>query len=145
MKTLFPHGLFLTLLVASLVISVRVIAQVVDPVSNEEFFRYALEQFATVKNLSWLAIAAVVVQIVIKFAGTPLFSGWFKSLTGDTKFLIVSILSSIAAVLTLVVQQKFSWGAALISSTALASYSVWGHQAWSRWVSPWLTKLISKK
>jgi hypothetical protein len=99
--------------------------EAVDP--TVDFLKLLIESIGGMKGASALAIAALVVQLIVRFLDLPFVGGWFGEKSGWIKLLIVSGLTMVAAPIGLVAT-GMSWPAALIHSATLSAVMVFVNQ-----------------
>ncbi len=100
---------------------------IVPPVTDSDFMTTLLAAVGGLKGASALGIAAAVVQILLKFAGTSWGGGLLNKMSGVGKLAVVTVLTLAAGVLGLMVT-GVPLGAALTHSTVLASVMVYVNQ-----------------
>lgn len=109
--------------------------QAVDP--NQDFLNLLLASIGGAKGASMLAVAGIVVQLVIKFMSTTWVGQWFPQLTGAVKLVIVTGLSLAAGILALMIPPaSLTLGAALVHSSTLTAFMVFGNQAYQQFLQP---------
>lgn len=106
-----------------------------QPQSNADFLNLLLQSLGGLSGASALAVAGIVVQLLIKLLGTNWFGEWFPNLDGHIKLLVVTGLTLISGVLALMLPPtSLSLGAALMHSTTLAAFMVFGNQAYQQFL-----------
>lgn len=127
-------GIFL---IGSLILMPFGIAEVVVPVvpdvSNLDFLEFFLKSIGGVQGASALAILALLVQIFMKFVGTP----WANNLLvgkGETKLMLVLGLTYVGGISTLMVG-GLTFGAAFLHSTSLSALLVLLNEIYSRFIA----------
>lgn len=123
-------GIFL---IGSLILMPFGFAEVVVPeVSNVDFLEFFLKSIGGAQGASALAILALLVQVFMKFIGTP----WANNLLsgkGETKLMLVLGLTYIGGITTLMVG-GLTFGAAFLHSTSLSALLVLLNEIYSRFV-----------
>lgn len=110
-----------------------VIAQVSSPgeVSDADFWASVMNALGSLKGAGTIAILGILVQLLLKFAYTPLFGKTFKDQSGDVKFWTVATLN-LVAVLVGLLAQGMDWKAAATNGLLLAAVASFIQQAWTR-------------
>ncbi len=116
-----------------------VMAQAVTPdvpaVSNTDFLQALIQSLGGIKGAGALAIAGVVVQLLIKFLGTPLAGSVLANVSGAWKLTAVVTLSLVSGVLALMLPPtSLGLGAALVHSSTLTAFMVFGNQVYKQFL-----------
>lgn len=126
--------LFLIFLIMAIFAPIIALAQdiLVPIITNEQFLMSLVASVGGAAGLKGLALVAVVVQVLMKFIGTP----WAKTLlknNGQWKLTIYLILTLAGGVTALMVG-GLTIGAAILHSVTLASFGVLGNQLYKQFV-----------
>lgn len=110
---------------------------ILDP--NQEFLQLLLQSMNGVKGAGALAIAAIVIKLLLKALDLPVVETWlgqkFSDWGGGLKMTITLLFSYVGGVLALMVPPtSLSFGAALVHSTALASFIVLSNQLYKHYI-----------
>jgi hypothetical protein len=106
---------------------------VVPVSSNEDFIGLLLQSLGGLKGASSLAIAGIVVQLLMKFVGTPWADKLFAN-AGPWKLIIVALLSYLSGVVGLMASAGLSFGAAALHSSVLAAFMVFLNQVYKQFI-----------
>lgn len=104
-------------------------APVLQDVSMIDFITLLIQSLNGLKGAGALGAAAVLVQLVLAFAKTPLAGMFFEKLPSGLKLVTVTGLSVLAGVVALLVS-GVTLGAALVHSSTLAAFTVFAHQVY---------------
>lgn len=108
--------------------------EVLPEVPTQDFIGFLLQSLGGLKGMSTLAVVGVVVQLLIQFLKTPLCAQVFKAVSGPTKLLIVTGLTLVAGVVSLMSVEGLSLGAAIVHSTTLSAFMVFGNQIYKQFI-----------
>lgn len=103
--------------------SVLAFAQEVTPISNEDFISALLQSLGGIKGASVLAIVGLVVQLIMKFIGTPWADSLLKN-SGQWKLTLVLLLSYVGGVVTLMATTGVPFGTAVLHASVMSSLMV---------------------
>lgn len=103
------------------------LAQEAAPIPTDEFLSFLFQSFNGLKGASALAIAAFVVQAVIKFLSSDICNQIFKNWQGFTKLIVISGLTIVSGVLSMIVA-GVSPMAAIFHSATLTAVMVFANQ-----------------
>jgi len=107
----------------------------VDP--NQDFLNLLLQSLGGFNGASALAIAAIVVQLIIKFLSTSWVGSIFPNLSGGVKLVVVSGLGVVSGVLALMLPPtSLTFLAALLHSATMTAFMVFFNQAYQQWFAP---------
>lgn len=109
------------------------VVPILPPVSNEDFLGLLIQSIGGLKGASTLAIVGVVVQLLMKFVGTPFADGLFKN-AGPWKLSLVGLLSWAGGVLSLMQVSHLSFGAAFVHSSSLMAFMVLANQIYKQFL-----------
>lgn len=105
------------------------LAPVVQEVSMFDFLTLLFQSLNGLKGASALGAAGILVQLVLAFSKTSMAGMVFKKLSGGMKLVVVTGLTVVAGVVSLMLA-GITLPAALVHSSTLAAFSVFGHQAY---------------
>lgn len=98
------------------------------PVATEDFLKALFESIGKLKGAGTMGIVVVVVQLLMLFFRTPL-----ANFAGKYRLLIASALTMVGGVIGLKLT-GVDWMAALVHSSTLAAFQVFGHQAFVQFI-----------
>lgn len=105
-----------------------------DVISSGDFFELLLQSLGGIKGASTLAIVGIVVKLILAFFNSELVGKVFKNLKGSLKILIVTGLSLVGGVVSLMTVNGLDFAAALLHSTTLSAFLVFGNQLYKQFV-----------
>lgn len=103
-----------------------------EEVSNADWISQVMELVASYGEYSTLAIVYAVVQLIISSTKTPLLGKIFDKWTGTGKFIFTSVLSIMAATLSLMVVDGFTFFQAVSTSAVFTAITDFGFQVYKR-------------
>ena len=105
-----------------------------------DFSQFLINSLGGLKGASALAIAAFVVQVLLKLLDMDVVENWlgksFSDWSGAWKLVVISGLTLVSGVLGLMVMGHVSLGAALIHSTTLTAFMVFANQIYQHVIAP---------
>ena len=101
--------------------------------SNLDFLEFFLKSIGGAKGMSGLALVAIVVQVLMKFVGTPWANGLLAG-KGEMKLTLVLALTYVGGLTTLMVS-GLTFGAAFLHSTSLSALLVLLNEVYSRFIA----------
>lgn len=99
----------------------------IQPVSTEDFLHFLTSSFGGAKGAGAMAMAAFVVQAIIRFLKTPIVDSVFLRIGGKWKLTIVTGLTIVSGVIGLLLS-GVPLAAALLHATTLSALLVFGNQ-----------------
>jgi hypothetical protein len=103
-------------------------------VPNQEFLGFLIQSIGGFSGASTLVAVGLVVQILMKFIGTPWADLLFGAASGKWKLLIVAVLSLAGGVLGLMTAGGLTLGAALVHSATLTAVMVLFNQVYKQFI-----------
>ncbi len=98
----------------------------IPEVANSAFFEALLAAIGGIKGASTLTIVGIVLQLLFKLFGTPMFAGIFNKLQAKAKFIVIGVLSIASLTVAEMQVAGVSVGVALLHGavvTAIMNYA----------------------
>lgn len=134
MKNVFAQvGLILVTVFFGLWVFAQDLPVPIPETSNTDFIELLLKSIGGMKGAKTLAIVALVLQLLFKLLGTPLFGSIWTKLAPNVKFIVVSILS-IASLVIAQIQVGLTPAAAILHGTVVTALMNYAFTYYERFV-----------